>query len=127
MSVRLQRLTDEELLRHARAEDHPLSGTELERELARRLAKALDNPELPAGLAPLLDGYDFDKTKDLERIGAALAFAEENDVAAAQRLLDACADEDIYEPADLKRELDRLAELERQIDDGELVAATPTA
>ncbi|MBB1161497.1 hypothetical protein [Aquariibacter albus] len=127
MSVHLQCLTDEEPLRRAYQEQHELSSTALEIELRRRLEARIDSPDLPAGLAPLLDGYDFDKTKDLELIGAALAFAEKNDLDAAQRLLDACADADLYEPADLKRELDRLAELERQINDGELVAAIPTA
>jgi len=115
-------LTDEELLKHAWLGESALTTTDLERELAKRLQAALDFPELPDGFAQALEGYDPSVTKDLEAVRDAIEFAEQNDLTLVRKTADVLLEFSIDDVAMLRKTLTRLSDLERQIEDGELVA-----
>lgn len=109
-------LTDGELLRLAYVELDPLTSTDLEAELLRRLEEGVNTGAQYDPVAEYLDAFDFTKTKDIERFKALLDIdLEEHQRSKA--LLDVLLDADIDDAAVLKQRLDRLAKFDSLMDD----------
>lgn len=66
----LSSLTDTELLRHARAQFDPLTSTEIEAELIKRMEVLLPDVEANGRVLQALDdaGFDVDDEEDLQRL-----------------------------------------------------------
>lgn len=112
----LRHLTDDELLRYAHLELDPITSTDLERELIKRMEDGVATGALYEPVADRLDEYDFTKTKDVERLQAQL----DVDLDAYRRdqaLLDVLSDADIDDPKVLKQRLDRLDKFDALMDD----------
>lgn len=105
----LNRLTDEELLRHAYIELDDLTATDIYREVLTRFEANADKIATLTKAADVLEnaGVDVEKTTDIERIERALAFDQQHGCAVAEKLIDACADEDVYDADDFKRLVER--------------------
>ena len=111
----LRTLSNDELLLHV---DNLPDASELVRELARRFA---DHDSGAAAIDVLEDhGIDYTRTADLETLENALAFHRQHDVEGVEKLIDACADADVYDADDMKKlaeNADRVATLENEVDD----------
>ena len=73
--MQLSALTDTELLRHARAQFDPLTSTEIEAELIKRLEDLLPGVEACSRVLQALDdaGVDVDDNEDLQRVAAVMS------------------------------------------------------
>ena len=117
--MQLTSLTNEELLRHAQVDFDPITGSELEAELMRRFAALIDEHKANEAAIAMLDdhGIDPDKTKDIEKLEAALNFATEFQIPDVCKLLDALLDHDIDEPEQLRKVLERDAQMQQVLQD----------
>jgi len=116
--MHLPSLTDDELLLHV---DNLPDASELVRELARELARRMTEMIGAYDAVDALEnvGIDVTLTADLETLENALAFHRQRDVQVVEKLIDACADADVYDADDLKRVVDtaeRVSLLEEEVD-----------
>lgn len=102
------RLTDREILLAADNAE-PLAATDLQTALRERFAVLLAELDglRDAGVLLYDNGIDPSKTSDLERTKRALEFDSQNDVDVVEKLITACADEDIYSADDFRRLAER--------------------
>lgn len=115
----LATLDNETLLRHAQVDFDPITGTELEAELLKRFEALLDlQREYQPGIDLLNNrGVDPEKTKDIERVRDALAFAENHDLEKTNAVLDVLGDYDMHDPDALRKVLERDAQVRNFITD----------
>jgi len=111
--MHLPTLTDDELLLHV---DNLPDASELVRELARRF------DDYASGAVDALEnvGIDVTLTADLDTLERALSFERRHGCDVAEKLIDACADADVYDADDMKKlaeNADRVATLENEVDD----------
>lgn len=101
-------LTNEELVRHADLALDPLTSTDLERELLRRLETLVGENGLAAAALDVLDDFNFDvtKTEGVEQIRDSLQFAVDFNPKSYRPLLDALVDHDIDTAAALIKRLE---------------------
>lgn len=97
MHTTLSRLSDHELLRHARNEFDSLTSTNLERELARRLDDALDGLNDAEEWVDLADGFGVSAAEVQEVLES-----HPGDAKTLTRLLSILSDHDINDPDQLK-------------------------
>lgn len=124
MHTGLERLELNELLRLAYVEINPLSSTAMELELLRRLEegeRAHDDIDGVLSDFGVSDPEDRDHVTQLSR---ALRWERDWEPKLYEPLLVVCSENDIDDAKQLTKLLTRLDELERQLEDGELVPAT---
>lgn len=117
--MNLSALDNETLLRHAQVDFDPLTGTALEAELLKRFEELLDlHRELQPGVDLLNNhGVDPEKTKDIDRLRDALAFAENHELDKTNAVLDVLGDYDMHDPDALRKVLERDAQVRNFITD----------
>lgn len=114
----LTTLTDEELLREAANAD-PLTASDLQVELARRLALVTDAANEAAEVQDYLDKLDFDPTspKDRETFELGLNLVREFAHWDIRGLLEALSEQDLDNPEALRKVLERDAAMSSLLDD----------
>lgn len=111
-------LSDEELLREAANAD-PLTASDLQNELARRLAECVDEAVEHAEVDHWLDKVGFDPTnaKDREEVEGLLGLANEFAHWDIRGLLDLLSEHDLDNPDALRKVLERDAAMSSLLDD----------
>lgn len=114
----LSTLSDEELLREAANAD-PLTASDLQVELARRLALVTDAANEAAEVQDYLDKLDFDPTspKDREAVELGLNLVREFAHWDIRGLLEALSERDLDNPEALRKVLERDAAMSSLLDD----------
>lgn len=113
MSI-LASLTDEEIVRRAHVELDPLTSTELEQELLRRLELSIGEAEGTAALLRACDDAGVTEAFEFEALKKVADKVDEfHD---AVELLEVLADFD-YEPGPLRKALERLEKFDRALQD----------